>query len=313
MIAVILPIYNQEKYLARALDSLAAQTDRDFMAICVNDGSTDATAAILADYATRRVLPLKIVTRANGGVSSARNTGLEAAIANPEVTHVTFLDPDDLFHPQAIEIMHRFADENPGRVVEWGVTSDGTAGMFLSRRYTLNEIGVSAFRLAPSVCTKLFPIAAVRKVRFSTKISIAEDMAFGLEVCHRSGIAGLYLPVELTYYSTNPVSTMHRPLGPKDFVERRNAALYMTRIFADDSEANDRFCRRILPGLLKRFMRDLDRVPKASRRAAWREFAICLGVLRREGRLLPRRGSVKDFKYYLLFLFWSYCVGRGGR
>ena len=67
MTAVILPIYNQEKYLATALDSLLAQTDSDWIALCVDDGSTDATPRILRDY-TARDGRFKAVTKPNGGV-----------------------------------------------------------------------------------------------------------------------------------------------------------------------------------------------------------------------------------------------------
>ena len=310
MIAVILPIYNQEKYLAQALDSLAAQTVLDFVAVCVDDGSTDATASILADYVRRNVLPMRVISKTNGGVSSARNAGLDAALQMSGVTHVTFLDPDDLIHPQAIEIMSRFAAEDPTQVVEWEVTSEVTAEAFLARRYDLGSIARRPFRLSPSVCTKLFPIASVTAVRFPENTSIAEDMAFGLEVCHRGRLSGFYLPVDLVYYRENPTSTMHCALGVKDFVERRAAVRHMTRIYAGNPSARDLFSRTALPSLLKRFYRDLSRVKPEARSEARRVFAACLAELRQAGNLHPRRASLKDLKYYFVFLALSFGGGK---
>lgn len=87
--AIIIPIYNQEKYLVEAMEALLAQTSSDWIAYCVNDGSTDASASILADYAARDAR-LVVITQPNGGVSVARNTGIEAALANPRVDTCAF-------------------------------------------------------------------------------------------------------------------------------------------------------------------------------------------------------------------------------
>lgn len=98
--SVIIPVYNVEKYLRECLDSVLAQTYREWEAVCVNDGSTDGSAAILAEYAAKDDR-FKVVERPNGGPSAARNTGLE---------HVTgecvyFLDSDDYLVPDALERM----------------------------------------------------------------------------------------------------------------------------------------------------------------------------------------------------------------
>ena len=67
-ISVIIPVYNVEKYLRRCLDSVLNQTFTDWVAICVNDGSPDNSAAILSEYAARDAR-FKIVTKENGGLS----------------------------------------------------------------------------------------------------------------------------------------------------------------------------------------------------------------------------------------------------
>lgn len=89
-ISVIVPVYNVERYLAGCLDSLLAQTYRHLEIIVVNDGSTDGSGAVIEDYRSRDSR-IKVVSKPNGGVSSARNAGL--AHVTGEFT--AFVDADD--------------------------------------------------------------------------------------------------------------------------------------------------------------------------------------------------------------------------
>lgn len=97
-VSVIIPVYNTEKYLSFCLNSCLQQTLFDIEIICVNDGSTDNSLALLEEYAKRdyRVI---IVNKENGGLSSARNAGLE--VATGEI--IMFLDSDDSIAENACE------------------------------------------------------------------------------------------------------------------------------------------------------------------------------------------------------------------
>ncbi len=99
-VSVIVPVYNIEGCLRACLDSILNQTLADFEVICVDDGSTDGSPAILAEYAAKdsrmRVLPQK-----NGGPGLARNAGLGAAQGD----YVIFLDSDDWFEPGLLRRM----------------------------------------------------------------------------------------------------------------------------------------------------------------------------------------------------------------
>lgn len=97
-VSIVLPVYNGEKYLAEAVDSVIGQAYYDWELIIVDDGSTDSSGAIADKYlmADSRV---RVIHAHNGGLSVARNRGIEAAHA----PWIYFLDADDAMHPQALE------------------------------------------------------------------------------------------------------------------------------------------------------------------------------------------------------------------
>lgn len=89
-ISIIIPIYNTEKYLRRCLDSIVAQTYKDFECIIVDDGSTDGSGKICDEYVAKDNR-FKVFHKKNGGVSSARNLGLD----NAKGEYIAFCDADD--------------------------------------------------------------------------------------------------------------------------------------------------------------------------------------------------------------------------
>jgi CDP-glycerol glycerophosphotransferase len=111
-ISVIVPIYNVEAYLPACLDSLQAQTFRDFEVVVVDDGSPDGSRAIAEEYAGRD-RRIRIVTRPNGGLGAARNTGVRVARGH----FLTFLDSDDELPPQALATLHHTAVTTGSEIV----------------------------------------------------------------------------------------------------------------------------------------------------------------------------------------------------
>ena len=97
-ISVIVPVYNVEPYLPQCLDSLIEQTFNDIEIICVNDGSTDGSLNVLNHYAAKDSR-IKVIDKPNGGVSSARNRGLDAA----QGEYISFVDGDDWLKQNAYE------------------------------------------------------------------------------------------------------------------------------------------------------------------------------------------------------------------
>lgn len=100
MITVIVPIYRAEKYLQACVDSILAQTLQDFELILVDDGSPDHCPQ-LCDEIAARASRVRVIHKENGGVSSARNAGMEAARGE----YLTFVDADDWVEPKYLEVL----------------------------------------------------------------------------------------------------------------------------------------------------------------------------------------------------------------
>ena len=97
-ISVIMPVYNQEKYLNECLDSVLRQTFQDIEIICVDDGSSDSSPSILKQYA-KKDSRVRVLFQENQGAGSARNHGF--SVANGK--YVIFLDSDDIFEEKLLE------------------------------------------------------------------------------------------------------------------------------------------------------------------------------------------------------------------
>lgn len=105
-VSVVIPVYNVEPYLRDCLDSVLSQTFHNLEIICVDDGSTDGSPAILDEFA-RRDTRIRIIRQTNGGLSAARNAGMDAATG----TYLYFLDSDDLVVPDAVSRLFSLAEE----------------------------------------------------------------------------------------------------------------------------------------------------------------------------------------------------------
>lgn len=104
-ISVIVPVYNVEKYLNRCIDSILAQTFTDFELILVDDGSPDNCGKICDEYAEKDER-IHVIHKENGGLSDARNVGIDWAFAKSNSEWITFIDSDDWIHPRYLETLY---------------------------------------------------------------------------------------------------------------------------------------------------------------------------------------------------------------
>ena len=110
-ISVIVPVYRVEKYLRQCVESIRAQTFRQLEIILVDDGSPDGCPA-LCDELAQEDARIRVIHQKNGGVSAARNTGINAA----EGGCIAFVDSDDFIAPEMYEILYRELKQNSADV-----------------------------------------------------------------------------------------------------------------------------------------------------------------------------------------------------
>lgn len=149
LLSVIVPVYNTAPWLARCLDSICAQTYRNLEILCVNDGSTDNSAEILAEYAAKDSR-IKVFTQENAGLSAARNTALEHATGE----WVTGVDSDDYLAPGVYErVVERIAPAVD--MVFFGVEKVDEEGNHLPDNSYFSLPADGEYQMTPSLAGKL--------------------------------------------------------------------------------------------------------------------------------------------------------------
>lgn len=114
-ISVIIPIYKAEKYICWCLDSVLAQTYKDFEVILVDDGSPDTCPQICDEY-VKKDIRVKVIHQKNGGAAAARNTGLDNAAGE----YISFIDADDWLENNMLERLISVAQKNKADIVKCG-------------------------------------------------------------------------------------------------------------------------------------------------------------------------------------------------
>ena len=120
LLSVIVPIYNSKDYLSRCLDSILKQTLEDMEIICVDDGSTDSSPAILQEYA-KKDPRIRVITKKNQGLVAARKTGVKEAAGK----YIGYVDSDDWIEPDMYETLCQYAQSNQADMVTSGYIFEG--------------------------------------------------------------------------------------------------------------------------------------------------------------------------------------------
>ena len=125
-ISVIVPVYKVEKYIHRCVDSILGQTFSDFELILVDDGSPDSCGAICDEYAAKNSRVV-VIHQQNGGLSAARNAGIDWVFANSDSQWLTFVDSDDWIHPEYLQrLLNAAVDYNVSVSICGYEQTDGT-------------------------------------------------------------------------------------------------------------------------------------------------------------------------------------------
>lgn len=222
MVSIIIPVYNAEKCIERCITSIRNQTYTQWEAILVDDGSTDHTAAIIARAAMGDAR-IKYFYKANGGVSSARNKGLDCASGK----YIVFLDADDELIPECLQLVvygfeHYQADMmqyphitrksdaetesvRQRKLPVWKVFSCEEAVKKMLRKEDLNVlVWGSAFRRG-----------LLENLRFDENISWGEDVCFEYSAALRSNHV-LYCSLPLYVQRLEPGSLTRKRMTGRD-------------------------------------------------------------------------------------------------
>jgi len=206
-VSVIVPIYQVEAYLPRCLDSILAQTFTDYELILVNDGTKDGCPQIMQAYAERDSR-IRLVHKENGGLSSARNAGLDVA----QGEYIAFLDSDDYAAPNWLEDIVRAADTTGAQQVlyNYRLVVDGEEQeaylQFQTETINVDRLGLAnyfyqywmPYKHGQEAWSKLYRRSVIEEngLRFApNKEVFAEDTHFSaLYLMHTHTIAAINTP-----------------------------------------------------------------------------------------------------------------------
>lgn len=210
-ISIIVPVYNVERYLRRCIDSIISQSCIDWECILVDDGSKDSSGDICDDY-SRKDNRFVVIHKENGGVSSARNAGLDIA----KGAWIAFVDSDDWLEDSYLNVLLSSIDSDTSIVQSSFFFCDGTNKNICYLRKETVELSDYFNRLLArdgvrlEVWGKLIRRELIGKVRFSPEIKMGEDWLFLIQCSFKgTGRIDVVQNCVYNYFYSNPTSAMH--------------------------------------------------------------------------------------------------------
>ena len=236
VISIIVPVYNAEKTLDRCVKSLVSQTYPNIEIILVNDGSKDNSLALCRQYAGEdpRIV---VIDKPNGGVSSARNTGLDAATGE----FVMFCDSDDWVQPEWCRCLRDHY--NPGDLVVCEVWREDVP---MDQHSEPEEVEdrrnyMHHPMLMCCIYNKIFCTDVIRReaIRFSAQLNLGEDFVFCLEYLCAVGGAVRFIYQPLYNYDTSNANSLSGRAPALEQCEAFYQAVTgaMKRLGAEDPES----------------------------------------------------------------------------
>lgn len=202
MITVVVPVYNTGKWLPRCIDSLLKQTYNDYEILVVDDGSTDGSSEV-CDLQKKRSNKISVFHKENGGVSSARNLGIEHAKGD----YIIFPDPDDWVEPDYLEKLLIDREKNGADLTICGYYRSTLVGdtfnLDKNVKTCLNNKDALLLLVKPKayqgfVWNKLFSMAVIREnnLRFNEELKAVQDLHFAVRY---------FLLCNTVYFDTTPL------------------------------------------------------------------------------------------------------------
>ena len=208
LVSIIVPVYNAEKYLNRCIDSILSQTMTDFELLLIDDGSKDNSGRICDEYAAKDVR-VRAFHKPNGGVSSARNLGLD----NAKGKWITFVDADDRCSCNYLEHLLSKVDDDTDLIISYAVICDSTGEKAeVYPEYKVNATNFerlfvdSDMHWHTSPWAKLYRASIIyeNSLRFNEMMHIGEDADFLFSFMLITD--KIYVSSDTDYYYTCDVS-----------------------------------------------------------------------------------------------------------
>ena len=218
-ISVIVPVYKVERFLHRCVDSILNQTFRDFELILVDDGSPDDCGKICDAYAVRDSR-IHVIHQKNGGLSAARNTGIDWVMANSSSRWFAFIDSDDWVHPRYLQQLYSAAEQTLCKI--------SACGFFPTTGEDIPEQQETAVRVlcaddyycenyhgnaTPAACNKLYNRYLFKHLRFPIGKLHEDEFTTYLALYSAGRIA--VIPAALYAYYQNPEGITHSEWSPR--------------------------------------------------------------------------------------------------
>lgn len=213
-ISVIVPVFNTEKYLRLCVESILAQTYTNIEVLLIDDRSKDASGKICDEYALKDKR-VKVFHKLNGGVSSARNFGLERATGK----WITFVDSDDYIEKDYLITLSKYT-ENSEFVIGGFKSSNGgdytpNKNCYVESNEDLDTLLIQPYTVV--VWGKLFEKSILSRIRFNEQMKVAEDFNFVLT--YLSHIKKIYLVSSTNYCYTDAESNIKYRLCYDEYVK----------------------------------------------------------------------------------------------
>lgn len=235
MVSIIVPVYNIQEYLSACIDSIISQTYPDFEVILVDDGSQDNSGQICDEYVARD-RRVKVIHKENGGVSSARNTGLVDAVGE----WIMYVDGDDWIEPNMLELLVGSAESNNADIVigDFKMVSDKSAKVYSSVEWVDDKV-LSLNRYIASVWTTAWGSIIKRSlfeknnILSPSEITFCEDFHLMVRLCFFANKI-VHVNIPLYNYRQRGSSVMHN-LNKRNTMDRQWVNQDLIRFFKEQS------------------------------------------------------------------------------
>lgn len=212
-ISIIVPIYNVEKYLAECIESIQNQSYSNIEIILVDDESPDNSGKIAEEYAStdKRI---KVIHKKNGGLSDARNAGMEVATGD----YLMFVDSDDLLTPDACKVLEEKIEKESADYVIGNYINCHENGelwdnpIFNTEKYKEFKLNIkdytdSFYIMNSSACNKIFDLNFIRKLNLKFEVGLPAEDAIFTTYCFIKSNKVYYIPHVMYVYRQRNAGT----------------------------------------------------------------------------------------------------------